>query len=334
MKLALREISGRICDPLSTVPGAGRLLFGGANIAYYHWIGDPAPHYAAFSSGCDIRRFRRHLDRLQAQFEIVPLSTLVGDRLERTAPAWRGRPSLAITFDDGFDLVRSGIMAELDSRSIKATVLLITSCIGNRSLMWRGKLSAIAHCTPTGDLIGRFGDLCRRHALPAAADLPAILRGSYEWDPDLAPALAAELWERCGMPSESAYLEKHRPYMGWDEIRVWTANGHEIGLHTETHPRCDRLSEEGIQREIVRPAVALRSELGVEFLPFSYPFGPCLPAHVAESLWRGGTVDCLLGTDGLSPRGTPPWLLNRAGLESGLHFPMFGRTMIRRALGQ
>jgi len=83
------------------------------------------------------------------------------------------------------------------------------------------------------------------------------------------------------MPSESAYLEKHRPYMGWDEIRVWTANGHEIGLHTETHQRCDRLSGEGIQREIVRPAVALRSELGVEFLPFSYPFGPCLPAHVA-----------------------------------------------------
>ena len=75
------------------------------NIVYYHWVGAHSAHH---DGGCPLDRFRNDLKFLKQNFSIVPLQHLFDPRKERP-----GSPPLAVTFDDGFDLKRTGHSPDL-----------------------------------------------------------------------------------------------------------------------------------------------------------------------------------------------------------------------------
>jgi peptidoglycan/xylan/chitin deacetylase (PgdA/CDA1 family) len=140
--------------------------------------------------------------------------------------------------------------------------------------------------------------------------------------------LADELWQACDMPPLAEFLEQHQPYFTAEEIEEWLRAGHGIGLHTRTHPYCSQLSDDEIDDEIVKPALALRQRFGLDFLPFSYPFGDPLPLAAERALLDRRVIDCTFGNRGFAPcEGVNR--LERAGVDStGVGWPVFGKSMI------
>jgi peptidoglycan/xylan/chitin deacetylase (PgdA/CDA1 family) len=295
-------------------------LDGTVNIVFAHYVGPPVPYYRSFYTGLDAEAFERRLQELGHWFRFAPLAEVVGG----DGSSGGGKPALAVTFDDGFDMSSGPVPAILARHGIRATVFVITSCIGNRNLMWRNKLSAILAETPTPVVVAAYRDVTAR-SITRPQD---VLQDSRGWPPGSKDQLADRLWERCGMPPQEEYLRRHRPYFDWAGLRAWTANGHDVGLHTHTHPFCERLTAADLEREIEAPARLLEAELGVQRPALSYPFGSRLPRPLEEQLVRDGVIGCALGIRGFAARGTPPQRLERATIEALPRWSVFGRQLL------
>jgi peptidoglycan/xylan/chitin deacetylase (PgdA/CDA1 family) len=245
-----------------------------------------------------------------------------------TGAGQNGVPRLAITFDDGFDLVRNGAVDVLEQHGVQATVFVVTSALDNESLMWRNKLSAIRALADASTYLPRYNELMGRFGLPPVATAAALMPASEAWPTERKEQLADELWAACGLPPLREFLAEHRPYFSWKDLRAWLARGHGVGLHTLTHPFCSRLDAAGIERELVEPAALLRDRLGLDFLPFSYPFGDRLDEATELELHERGVFDCAFGIEGFARRGTAPHRLERACIEGELGYPVFGKAML------
>jgi peptidoglycan/xylan/chitin deacetylase (PgdA/CDA1 family) len=291
------------------------------NVVYYHYIGEPRPYYADFYSGTTVERLDADLRRLARWFDFAPLSEVV-------AGGRSARPRLAVTFDDGFDLVATGALDVLERHGVRATTFVMTGCIGNADLMWRNKLSAVRALRGEDACARAYNEVVARHGLAPIADASELLSASAGWPLAAKDALADELWSACGMPPLQQFLDEHRPYLGWEDLQQWIARGHEVGHHTRSHPLCARLDADGVHTEIVEPAALLRERLGVDWLAFSYPFGSRLDATTERDLFERGIFDCALGIRGFAPVGTPPYRLERASAEHHLDFQVFGRAAL------
>jgi peptidoglycan/xylan/chitin deacetylase (PgdA/CDA1 family) len=291
------------------------------NVAYYHHIGPSTPYYAEFYAGTSTERLDRDLTLLAGRFEFGSLEDVIATNGSRP-------PRLAITFDDGFDLFRDGAVDMLEAHGVKATVFVITSCVGNRQLMWRNKLSAIRALTPPDRIVTAYGSLAVRAGLKPITAVDRLLDASSTWAADMIDEYADELWLSCDMPPLREFLDEQRPYMTWEQLREWIRRGHSVGLHTHTHPYCSRLDDDGIRRELLSPALLLRKELALESIPLSYPFGDRLPPDEELRLYDEGVVSCALGIEGLSRVGTPPYRLERAGIESQFRYRLFASVLL------
>ena len=80
---------------------------------------------------------------------------------------------LAVTFDDGFDLVRSGALEVLNAHGVKATSFVVTAMLDNRALMWRYKLSAIQTLRPEETYVPANNRLMEASRRPASGTRPS-----------------------------------------------------------------------------------------------------------------------------------------------------------------
>lgn len=280
------------------------------NVVYYHLVGASAPHYDAFYRGCDLARFVSDLERLQCDFDFASLPQVLAR--SRDQVSLESRPVIAVTFDDGLDLEATGAMAVLDRFGIKATMFVITSCVGNQHLMWRHALSAIQTLAPEASWRRAYEDLGFGPLAPDAN----LLEAANLWPMDLKDEWASALWSRCSLPPVADYLADRQPYFGWDGLKRWIAAGHTVGFHTHTHPYCSRLRSEDLDREIIGPAAALRQALGLSSLFLSYPFGSRLSPALETRLFEEGHFQALFGIRGASPVDASFQNLERAGIES------------------
>jgi peptidoglycan/xylan/chitin deacetylase (PgdA/CDA1 family) len=295
------------------------------NVVYYHYVGGPASYYRDFYSGTTLERLDSDLTRLSRWFDFAPLADVVG-----RAPRRSSRPLLAVTFDDGFDLISAGALDVLERHGASATTFVMTSCVGNRDLMWRNKLSAIRAVRGEAACARAYDALASEYPIPPLGEGRSVMGASTRWPTALKVELADALWQACSMPALDEFLASHRPYLGWDGLREWIDRGHTVGHHTSTHPYCARLDDAAVQAEIVEPARELRERLDLDWLPFSYPFGSRLPAGVERSLYEQGVFQCALGIDGFAPAGTPDFRLERASAEHQLEFEVFARACAGR----
>jgi peptidoglycan/xylan/chitin deacetylase (PgdA/CDA1 family) len=325
---ALSPIGRRALGAVAPLPPpSGRLgneFRGRINIIYYHYVGEPTAFYASFYRGVTLARFDDELSKLGKRFRFAPLDQVIEGGETRKSDL----PLLAVTFDDGFDLLGSGVADVLERHGARGTSFLITSCLDNRDLMWRNKLSALRAMCPERELVSAFNDAVAAHGLPPVRAAGQIFAAADAWSMRAKDELADAIWASCPVQPLSTFLARHRPYFDDAGLREWLSRGHSIGLHTRTHPYCDRLDEDEIEREIVEPAADLRRRFGLDRLWFSYPFGLRLPPATEERLADEGVVDCALGTEGCAPRGTAPHRLERASAEKGLGFTLYGRALL------
>jgi peptidoglycan/xylan/chitin deacetylase (PgdA/CDA1 family) len=299
-------------------------LAGRTNIVYYHYVGPERPYYAEFDCGCSLERLNHDLDVLARYFDFAPLSEVIASNGLEV----RKRPLLAVTFDDGFDMLGNGVADLLDRHSVSATTFLITSCVGNSDLMWRNKLSAIRSLCPENVCLSAYNALMDQTGLPGITSSALLMHASASWPMALKEELANELWMACEMQPLTDFLAEHRPYFTWEGLDEWRARGHTIGLHTHTHPRCSELDRTLVETEIVLPSRRLKERFALGALPFSYPFGARLPRAREAELFADGIFSCALGIDGFARRGTPADRLERACAEDGFAFEVFGRALL------
>lgn len=296
-----------------------RSLAGRVNIVYYHYVGADNPWFHEFYGETTIERLDRDLTMLGRWFRFVPLERML---TETAAPG--AKPPLAVTFDDGLALGEG--LELLERHGVRATTFVITDCIGGANLMWRNKLSAIKALRPADAIVRGYTAL----GLGPLESGGALMRASGTWPMRRKDELADDLWRACEMPPLAEFLADQRPYLGWEDLREWQRRGHGVGLHTKTHPYCARLDGDEVEEEVVRPATLLRDQLGLDWLPLSYPFGSRLPAAVEEDLFERRVFDCALGIAGFAPVGTAPHRLERASGEHLLDYHVFGRAFAGR----
>lgn len=67
--------------------------------------------------------------------------------------------------------------------------------------------------------------------------------------------------------------EGQRAILSWQALAEIAGSGIEIGAHSHTHPRLDRLPDHDVAREVRRPKALLEDRLGVAVRSFAYPYG-------------------------------------------------------------
>jgi len=68
-------------------------------------------------------------------------------------------------------------------------------------------------------------------------------------------------------------LGRGLPTMTWDQLREMRDLGFQIGSHTVSHINCANAPPDVLRQELADSRDSLRHELGVERIPFAYPFG-------------------------------------------------------------
>ena len=297
-----------------------------ANIVYYHGVWPTGSAALQLFYGIDLDTFRDDMKTLRRHFQPASLDEVLR---ANGADEAEGKPLVAVTFDDGSDLTRSGAADVLGDLAIPATTFVVLACVGNRHLMWQHKFSAIRGRRGDDTFVREFNRLAEKVApgtsVRSPEEQPARAR---LWPTERKDEYADALWEACDMPPVGEFLEEHEPYVNWGDLEDWRRRGHEVGLHTRTHPFCSRLNAGEIEAEIVEPARELRDRLRLTSVPFAYPFGDRLPREREGDVAATGRLSCLLGINGLSPRGTPPHHLDRAKAEAGLNDSVFARPLL------
>src|SRR6266480_2140432 len=213
---------------------------------------------------------------------------------------------------------------------VKATSFVITSCLDNRNLMWRNKLSVIRAAVSEEEFLAKYNDLMTELNYVEITRGDQLRAAAVNWDMSRKDEWADELWKRCGLAPLADYLEEHRPYFTWKGLSDWIAGGHSVGFHTDTHPFCSRLGPEDMGREIFKPAIQLKERFRLSSLPFSYPFGDRLPPECEEELCKRNLFSCAFGVGGFVKRNTPSYRLQREQIEpTGPAWPVFGRSVLR-----
>jgi peptidoglycan/xylan/chitin deacetylase (PgdA/CDA1 family) len=201
--------------------------------------------------------FARQLDLIAATHDVVPLDSILDD------VGHSARPRVAITFDDAYHGAITAGLAELQRRSMPATVFVAPGLLGRDT--WWDRLAGAAG--------GVMSDDVRRHAIEnLRGDRDAVLARfethEQSRNSPLVPRIASEA----------------------DLVTAARQQGITFGSHTWSHRNLSALSSDELEAELA-PSLAWLRVRFTNVVPWlSYPYGMSSDAaeHIAErSRYRG-----------------------------------------------
>ena len=236
MLLVCKSLAKSIVDGLLTVAGVGvyhlglaplviRLNRRSPKVLMYHSC---EPAESDFTRGLSINttpsQFAAHLSFLARYYRVASLSELIGRTPEE--------PTVAITFDDGFQSVYRNAWPQLRERNFTATCYLVTDVIDNGELIWLNELNWFLH---------RHGPIAMsiisaELGLDHERHLGAIVRLVQDrYDQVAVAGLLARLRSVIGVDPRTV-ARTDRVHLGWNEIAEMAAAGMDFGNHTVSHP--------------------------------------------------------------------------------------------------
>jgi peptidoglycan/xylan/chitin deacetylase (PgdA/CDA1 family) len=126
-------------------------------------------------------------------------------------------------------------------------------------------------------------------------------------------------------------LPRQPGWMDWDQLRELTAQGFDIGSHTDTHVDLGTADEETTRLELETSKRKLDERLGKPVRLFAYPFG--MPDNISkrarEQVRQTGFACCISAAGGANPPITSPFELTRIVVGSGYAIPeQFGLDLV------
>jgi peptidoglycan/xylan/chitin deacetylase (PgdA/CDA1 family) len=297
------------------VPNTPTLILG------YHNV---LPTAAFGGDAAGLPAFREQLRTIARRCAVVPFG-----RGEVHNP--RRRPTVALTFDDGYRDNAELVAELLDELGLPATFYLVTAFLDGTDYPWWETVAALcAHPGVTAlDAGGRSfrlsSDEARTHARRE------LERAGNAAELAARDVLLAELVAGAGPAGAEAVAEAkaRTPMMGWADAKALAAAGFSIGSHTARHAIVAREGAEVVSSQLEESKRRLEDELGVDVTTFAYPRGAVgdIDDDAVRLVREAGYRHAVTTIPGLNVTGTAPLRLRRLVLE-----PAMGTTMLLRAV--
>jgi peptidoglycan/xylan/chitin deacetylase (PgdA/CDA1 family) len=263
---SVRNVLGGVRARIRRPHGCGVILC-------YHRLAEPS--FDPWSLCVTPRNFQQHLECVLRLGEPAPLSEISAVTTRRR----RGRPRIAITFDDGYaDNVLEG-QPLLERFGIPVTIFLATGFIDSDRELWWDELERAViepmHLPALLELdVG--GRTYRRRSISDDASVRAALYEDLYWllrsqEPALRDRVLTDLLAWAGSDGRA------RPgfrLLSRDEVRQSSATGViSFGAHTRFHPVLALLDGDAQRREVAGSKSDVEGLAGEPAVAFAYPHG-------------------------------------------------------------
>ena len=316
---------------LADAVGVGRLLGRRSQdrltILCYHSIVDrPLPERVS-RAGLHLQLdvFARQATYLADHCEVIPLS----EALERPRRG-RGRPRVALTFDDGYANNARLAFPILSRLGLPATLFVVPSFASKPRLPWWDEINWLLTTPPTAAF--EWGPLGTLDFRLGASD--SAFRRAREFCMGAMPDERAQLLDRLAQAAgarDESIAELLRP-SSWEEL-ARLPDVIRIGNHTHTHRVIDRINRVAIEWEIASGRAELLRHLGsrqTEPNLLCYPRG--VSTAEARTVAAGLGVQWGLGLlDGVGHRPTAGADSNRLNLPRMIVGPQLSDRRFRFA---
>lgn len=237
-------------------------------VLVYHTVSDrDMPHVSELYRVRNTGEFERDLEGLLRKF--VPVTAGQVHEAVTSGTGFR-RPSLLVTFDDGFSESAEIISPILKRKGVPALFFLTPAFLDNKQLFYRCKCSLLAGrlrtmkdprglCELVSSRIpGKIGN---------EKELYRYLLGLGHGDVELMDELSG-LFE----VDFRGYLKVRKPYLDSGQVRNLLTDGFEVGAHSMDHPEYASLTSEEQLEQTVKSMDIIGKAFGVPYRYFAFPF--------------------------------------------------------------
>src|SRR5258708_7164905 len=296
-------------------------------ILCYHRVGiGGVPLYSELSP--DV--FEAQMRFLKKEYRIVSLEQICQGLQGPTT----AEPSVAITFDDGYQDVYRYAFPILRKYRIPATVYLIADSVDTGRASWYDRIFLALQVMPAGrlevelDRLRCFQLTSRVSRLCAAADIVSCLR---KLPNERRKECCADLEGRAELPTK----QLDGRMLNWEQVQVMQNADVTFGSHTVTHPAVSRLTPAEMEYELSESKKRLETKLGTPVEDFAFPFGHPEDCGVeaAALLRQYGYRSAVTTVPGVNAPGANPFALRRIQIgEEHTSLQMFALNLTKHFL--
>ncbi len=272
---------------------AQRRMRRGLTVLTYHRVlaNAACADYPFASLAISEATFRDEVAWLAANCEVRVLR----DALERVDAPRRGRPLVAITFDDGYADNAEIAAPILEAAGLRATFFVCTEFVATGRTLWfdrvAASLSVLQESSSSEAEVGAlklFGSVQREARVQALEEAARAVDGGN---------LLAQQAQRF-LPLTPAQLTN------------MARAGHEIGSHTARHALLTELEDEELRGELEAAQRSIRDWTGAAPAGLAYPNGNYDARVIGLTRAMGHRYACTTEA-GRFTRGTDPWRIAR-----------------------
>jgi len=309
-----------------TVPRLRRSNGSKFGILCYHRVGTGGiPLFSQLAP----RTFEAQMRHIRKHFRVVPLGQLCRE-MHEGLPV---KPTLAVTFDDGYRDLYTHAFPVLREYQIPATIYLIGECMETGEVPWYDRIF-LALKVAVGSTLEQELDSPRRFNLvsPSARAAAAWEIVSYlKTVSNLQRLNWCDAFER-RIPLPQQDLQGRM--LDWQQVREMSRGGIFFGAHTMSHPVLSRLEGPTVEVELLSSKRLLEQGLGRSVEEFAYPFGKPEDwgVHSQDLLKRCGYRSAVTTSYGLNTTGMSVFRLRRYQIGDENSLPGFAFNLSRMFL--
>ena len=236
----------------------------------YHRIGNAAGcRYDSDTFSATSDELDDHVRFLKQGWHIITLAEML-EIVEGTRKLTR--PSVLLTFDDGYRDNYCSAYPILASHGVQGVFFLTTSYVGTQLMPWWDRIANIIKSSKSTTLELRYPSPCRFDINRQGSDAVVrkvvnLYKSSLNQDE---PLFINSLEEACDTARPNG---EERCFMNWEEAAEMLASGMAIGSHTHSHRILSKLSAEEQLEEMVTSKRLLEERLNMKVLSVAYPVG-------------------------------------------------------------
>ena len=211
--------------------------------------------------------FRQQMSAIARRCDVVTVNEGI-HALASARP--KGRPLVAVTFDDGYSDNVKVAAPILDALGIRATFYVVAGLVGTEGELWYDV--AARRWASATDV--QISTAARGRSVEAAwLGSKPRLDAWMSWLKDLPPDQRIDAVEALPEPGANAARRHLDRLMTPDDLRGLQSRGHVVGSHTLSHPLLPQLDDVALAAELVRSRNMLEDWLQTTVDGFCYPNG-------------------------------------------------------------
>lgn len=264
-------------------------------LPFYHTVTDnDLPHLCHLYQPKNVAEFKRDLHYLGKRYHFVDLNTF--KQAAKNGFKNNAKKICHLSFDDGLAECSTIVAPILKQHGIPATFFINSAFIDNHAMLFRMKASLLIDKCVKHPLQKKMrNEFLKLSGIKAEADLKTMLLNVQYHDKERLGKLA-ELVEL----DFDDYLQTHKPYMSWHQLKALHLDGFSIGAHSHDHPEFRLLTLDEQLAQVQQCTNAIKTHLGLNTIAFSFPFTDHgVPMSFFEQLHKTSSIEITFGTAGM-----------------------------------